>query len=109
MNHSHEPRCVAALRTWDDYSNIVLFVHVFFHETMSGLIQCVQNDDAVHRIQDYLQGYCTTIDKDGSQAQTPSENQMNEHVDKDRQCNPSAGEKSKWYHFGGKQIFGSGV
>lgn len=96
MNHSHEPRCVAAQRTWDDYPNIVLFVHVFFHETKSGLIKCLQNDDAVHRIQDHLQGYCTKTDKDGSQAQTPSENQMDEHFDEDLQCNQSAGEKYTW-------------
>lgn len=96
MNHSHEPRCVASQRTWDPYPNIVSFVHVFYHETKPGLIKCQQNDKAIHDIMDELQQYCTTIGKDGSQAQASSENELNQPVDDESQSHQSAGEKSRW-------------
>lgn len=88
MNHSHEPRCVATQRTWDDYPNVVLFVHVFYHETMSGLINCQQNYEAIQHIQAKLQDYCD------SHAQTPSENQLSQSISDE--SNQSAGENSRW-------------
>lgn len=96
MNHSHEPRCVATQRTWDDYPNIKSFVHVFYHETKSGLIKCQQNDDAIQHMRAKLEEYCTNIGKNGSQEQTSSENELNQQVDDESQCNQAADEKSVW-------------
>lgn len=92
MNHAHEPRCVAAQRTWDDYPNIKLFVHVFYHETKSGLIKCHQNEDAILHIQHKLQDYYTKIscEKPG-----PCENpRLNQHS-KDDSLNQSARDDSQ--------------
>lgn len=83
MNHSYEPRCVATQRTWDNYPNIEMFVHVFFHETKSGLIKCQQNDEAIN----ILAGFCTRTVEDGLQAETPCENQLDQ----------SASKASPWY------------
>lgn len=68
MNHAHEPRCVATQRTWDDYPNIVWFVHVFYHEAKSGLIKCPENEDAICRIGEKLPFYCSHIVKDSPDA-----------------------------------------
>lgn len=96
MNHAHEPRCVAAQRTWNDYPNIKFFVHVFFHETKAGLITCQQNDDAIHQIQQSLQAYFTNIVKDSYEAPTPCENpQMNQRFNDEYQSNPPACVDSK--------------
>lgn len=81
MNHAHEPRCVAAHRTWDDYSNIKLFVHVFYHETKSGLLKCDQNDDAIICIQRKLQDYYTKIRcETPGPCENPPLNQRDSHV-----------------------------
>lgn len=72
MNHSHEPQCVATKKTWDDYPNIAMFVHVFFHETESGLIKCQQNDEAI----DQIAVFCTQMVEGGSQPKPPSEKQL---------------------------------
>lgn len=94
MNHAHEPRCVAAQRTWDDYPNIKLFVHVFYHETKSGLITCQQNEDAIIRIQQSLEAYYKIV-KDSHEAPASCENpQLNQHLHDDSLVNPPA--HSSW-------------
>ncbi|XP_060908248.1 uncharacterized protein LOC132985095 isoform X2 [Labrus mixtus] len=53
MHHSREP----TVMTWargDKYDNIRLHVNVFFHETVQGLVECRENDDAVSGIQQKL-------------------------------------------------------
>lgn len=91
MNHAHEPRCVAAQRTWDAYPNIKFFVHVFYHETKSGLITCHENDDAIHRIQQSLKAYFTDVVQDSYEAPTSCENtQLNQRFNDDCQYDQSA-------------------
>ncbi|XP_039873385.1 uncharacterized protein LOC120724925 isoform X3 [Simochromis diagramma] len=54
MHHAHEPKCVTLMKTWDGVSNVVLLVHVFYHETVHGLLQCQQNNDAISVIRKAL-------------------------------------------------------
>ncbi|XP_054871656.1 uncharacterized protein LOC111587166 isoform X3 [Amphiprion ocellaris] len=54
MHHAHEVKCVTHLRTWEEYPNVVLHVHVFYHEKEHGLLRCRENKDAVSQIQSKL-------------------------------------------------------
>ncbi|XP_075904504.1 uncharacterized protein LOC142903000 isoform X3 [Nelusetta ayraudi] len=93
MNHTHEPRCVAGQRTWSDYPNIKLFVHVFYHETKSGLLKCDQNDDAIKRIEHKLQDYYTKIS--GETPGSCGNPQLNQRSEDDSQFNQSACDDSR--------------
>ncbi|KAM6992397.1 uncharacterized protein LKV04_008457 [Tautogolabrus adspersus] len=55
MHHLREPGVTASVTTWGDkYDNIMLYDHVFYHETVKGLVKCRENYEAVSRIQDKL-------------------------------------------------------
>lgn len=54
MHHAHEPKHVTLMKTWDGVSNVVLPFHVFYHETVHGLLQCQQNNDAISEIRKAL-------------------------------------------------------
>ncbi|XP_022067647.2 uncharacterized protein LOC110963529 isoform X2 [Acanthochromis polyacanthus] len=51
MHHVHEVKSVTHLRTWEDNQNVVLYVHVFYHEKVRGLLKRPENKDAVCQIQ----------------------------------------------------------
>ncbi|KAM8725412.1 uncharacterized protein AB9X84_002206 isoform 2-T3 [Acanthopagrus schlegelii] len=57
MHHMREPKPTTNIRTWNDYKQVVLHVHVFYHETNNGLLSCQQNNDAVLKIQSELLNY----------------------------------------------------
>lgn len=50
--HSPDPR-----RWSDNYKNMEFDVDVLFHETVSGLLKCPQNDDAIKQIEKTLGNY----------------------------------------------------
>lgn len=54
MHHYPEPRYVTNRKTWEDYPNIELFVNVFYHDSVSGLIKCEVNDEAIHQMKEKL-------------------------------------------------------
>lgn len=54
MHHAHEPKRVNLMKTWDGVSNVVLLFHVFYHETVHGLLQCQQNNSAISEIRKAL-------------------------------------------------------
>lgn len=54
MHHYPEPRYLANRKTWEDYPNIELFVNVFYHDSVPGLIKCENNDKAIHHIKEKL-------------------------------------------------------
>lgn len=54
MHHAHEPKHVNLMKTWVGVSNVVLPFHVFYHETVHGLLQCQQNNDAISEIRKAL-------------------------------------------------------
>lgn len=56
MHHTYEPRNPST-RNWEQHSNVVLSVEVFFHETKRGLLTCEQNVTAVTLIQNKMVGY----------------------------------------------------
>ncbi|CAK6974016.1 Hypothetical predicted protein [Scomber scombrus] len=56
MHHTRDVEYSTEGRRWsDEYNNIVLDVHVLFHETKSGLLMCPKNDQAAGRLQQELQ------------------------------------------------------
>ncbi|KAM4521953.1 uncharacterized protein PAE49_001864 isoform 1-T2 [Odontesthes bonariensis] len=56
MHQTHQVKH-AAVRTWSDYSNVVLDVSVFYHETARGLLRCQENTVAVSQILSKLLEY----------------------------------------------------
>lgn len=54
MHHYPEPRYLSNRKTWEDYPNIELFVSVFYHDSVSGLIKCEENDKAIHQMKEKL-------------------------------------------------------
>lgn len=42
------------MKTWDGVSNAMLPFHVFYHETVHGLLQCQQNNRAISEIRKAL-------------------------------------------------------
>lgn len=64
MYHEREAKNTSSIRTWLDYSNVVLPVSVFYHETMRGLLNCQQNDEAAFEIQKKLLEYSIKISQD---------------------------------------------
>lgn len=59
MHHNLEP--TSSLRSWNDHPNVVLQVHVFFHETKSGLLTCKENSFAISAVRNKLLEYSTLI------------------------------------------------
>ncbi|XP_044221335.1 uncharacterized protein LOC122991921 [Thunnus albacares] len=56
MHHTRDVDYSTDGKRWSDvYDNVVLDVHVLFHETKSGLLTCPKNDQAVAQIQKELQ------------------------------------------------------
>ncbi|XP_030577563.1 uncharacterized protein LOC115774424 [Archocentrus centrarchus] len=54
MHHIHAAKSVTAPRTWDTSSNVILCAHVFYHETVHGLLQCHENNAAITEIRQAL-------------------------------------------------------
>lgn len=54
MHHTREPKCTNSAKTWLSEHVDVSTVDVFYHDTMNGLLQCTQNNQAVLTIQDKL-------------------------------------------------------
>ncbi|XP_041832350.1 uncharacterized protein LOC121634025 [Melanotaenia boesemani] len=52
MHHAYEARHVASIKAPD--KNIVLYVDVFYHETVKGLISCNQNKNAVFEMRNKI-------------------------------------------------------
>lgn len=55
MHHYPEPRYIANQKTWEDYPNIELFVSVFYHDSVPGLIKCQQNREAIYHVKEKLE------------------------------------------------------
>lgn len=54
MHHAHEPKHVTLMKIQNNVSNVVLPFHVFYHETVHGLLQCQQNNIAISEIRKAL-------------------------------------------------------
>ncbi|XP_037606771.1 uncharacterized protein si:ch211-245h14.1 isoform X14 [Sebastes umbrosus] len=54
MHHTREVKYTSSLKTWHDNNNVVLFINVFYHETIKGLLNCEENNAAVSKIQNEL-------------------------------------------------------
>lgn len=54
MHHAHEPKHVTLMKIQNNVSNVVLPFHVFYHETVHGLLQCQQNNSAISEIRKAL-------------------------------------------------------
>ncbi|KAM9339730.1 uncharacterized protein ABDE67_017388 isoform 2-T2 [Symphorus nematophorus] len=64
MHHERQPRFITSGRTYTNVNkNVVMHVNVFYHDTVSGLITCKQNNDAVSDIQNKLLEYSTVRHK----------------------------------------------
>ncbi|XP_056872523.1 uncharacterized protein LOC130515921 isoform X16 [Takifugu flavidus] len=61
MHHVYEPKSTSSQRILKDHPNVVLTVHVFFHETKSGLLTCRENSAAISSIRDKLLEYSTLV------------------------------------------------
>ncbi|TWW69005.1 hypothetical protein D4764_19G0008030 [Takifugu flavidus] len=61
MHHFYEPKSTSSPRILKDYPNVVLAVHVFFHDTKSGLLTCRENSAAISSIRDKLLEYSTLV------------------------------------------------
>lgn len=59
MHHLLEP--TSSVRSCTDHPNVVLQVHVFFHETKSGLLKCKENRIAISDTRNKLLEYCTQM------------------------------------------------
>lgn len=58
MHHALEP---TSQRSWEGHPSVVLQVHVFFHDTKSGLLTCTENSVAITAIRNKLLEYSTLI------------------------------------------------
>ncbi|XP_020496754.2 uncharacterized protein [Labrus bergylta] len=55
MHHTRDADYSVDKKKWSDtFKNVVLDVHVLFHETQQGLLKCSRNDDAIHQIRKEL-------------------------------------------------------
>lgn len=59
VHHLLEP--TSSVRSCKDHPNVVLQVHVFFHETKSGLLKCKENTVAISDTRNKLLEYCTQM------------------------------------------------
>ena len=58
MHHTRDVDFSTDVKKWSEtYQNVVLDVHVLFHETQPGLLKCPRNDEAVHQIQTVLKAH----------------------------------------------------
>ncbi|XP_018518555.2 uncharacterized protein LOC108874534 isoform X1 [Lates calcarifer] len=58
MHHTRNPDHVTKGTRWsENYQQVVLVVHVLFHETKQGLLECEKNENAVQHIQEMLMKY----------------------------------------------------
>ncbi|KAM8748349.1 uncharacterized protein AB9X84_013519 [Acanthopagrus schlegelii] len=58
MHHTRDVDFSTDVKKWSGtYQNVVLDVHVLFHETQPGLLKCPRNDEAVHQIQKVLKAH----------------------------------------------------
>lgn len=57
MHHDYRPSSI--LMRWKGNPAVVLTVHVFFHETKSGLLTCKENSDAIAAIRNKLLEHST--------------------------------------------------
>ncbi|GLD69037.1 uncharacterized protein AKAME5_002035000 [Lates japonicus] len=58
MHHTRNPDHVTKGTRWsENYQQVVLVVHVLFHETKQGLLECEKNENAVQHIQEMLMRY----------------------------------------------------
>lgn len=63
MHHELQP--LSYLWRWNDDPNVVLQVHVFFHETKHGLLKCKENSVAISAVRNKLLEYSTlTVPKE---------------------------------------------
>lgn len=63
--HSLKAQTLSLLKCWDDSSNIVLHVHLFY-QTKSGLLSCKENKSAISAIQRKLLDYAVDLKEDGA-------------------------------------------
>lgn len=55
MHHTRDDDFSTDVKKWSGtYQNVVLDVHVLFHETLRGLLKSPRNDEAVQQIQEVL-------------------------------------------------------
>lgn len=55
MHHTRDADYSTDLKRWSDhYPNVQLDVHVLFHETLPGLLECPRNEQAVQQIKAQL-------------------------------------------------------
>ncbi|XP_025754688.1 uncharacterized protein LOC102078051 isoform X9 [Oreochromis niloticus] len=54
MHHTHEPKHLTLMKIQTNVSNVVSPFHIFYHETVNGLLQCQQNNSAISEIRDAL-------------------------------------------------------
>lgn len=54
MHHTrHADYSADEKKNWsEDFKNVVLHVHVFYHETLHGLVKCKRNEEAIKQIRD---------------------------------------------------------
>ena len=58
MHHTRDDDFSTDVKKWSEtYQNVVLDVHVLFHETQPGLLKCPRNDEAVQQIQTELKAH----------------------------------------------------
>ncbi|XP_024860124.1 uncharacterized protein LOC108231766 [Kryptolebias marmoratus] len=57
MHHCHEAKHVASVKTWAENLDVALHVNVFYHESLQGLVQCKENEDAISAIRQKLLGF----------------------------------------------------
>ncbi|XP_024146649.1 uncharacterized protein LOC112157843 [Oryzias melastigma] len=57
MHYSEEPKHVSSSEVFSSYPNVVLEVHVFYHDKQNGLLRCEQNEKAVIKLKTELKKY----------------------------------------------------
>lgn len=58
MHHTRHVNFLTDVKKWSGtYQNVVLDVHVLFHETQLGLLKSPRNDEAVQHIQEVLKAH----------------------------------------------------
>lgn len=61
MHHTREAKNAPSARSCSDFPNLVLHVSVFYHDTMHGLLNCQENEEAVSEMQRKLLEYSIKI------------------------------------------------
>lgn len=64
MHHTHKASYSPSEKKWSDiYQNIILQLHLLFHDTVQGLLKCEKNDRAVYQLQKFLMLRSKEMDK----------------------------------------------